>query len=52
MLEVELRYAAAIKVGVQDPEGVELGNVMSSDLVSTNEELDLGIHEVGKTRVE
>jgi hypothetical protein len=43
MLEVELRYAAAIKVGVEDPEGVQLGNVVSSDLVSTDEQLNLEI---------
>jgi hypothetical protein len=43
MLEVEFGYAAAIKVGVEDPEGVQLGNVVSSDLVSTDEQLNLEI---------
>jgi len=42
MLEVELGYAAAVEVGIEDSERVELGNVVSSDLISTDEELDLG----------
>jgi hypothetical protein len=52
MLEVELGHSAAIEVGIEDSERVELGNVVSSDLVSTDEELDLGVREIGETRVE
>lgn len=52
MLEVELGHTAAIEVGVEDPEGVELGNVVSSDLVGTDEELDLGFGKVDEKSVE
>lgn len=49
MLEVELGYAAAVEVGIEDSERVELGNVVSSDLISTDEELNLGCGKVDET---
>jgi hypothetical protein len=52
MLEVELGYAAAVEVGIEDSERVELGNVVSSDLVSTDEELDLEIPSSRQRRAE
>jgi hypothetical protein len=41
IVELQLRWDLVREVGVGDVQRVEVGNVVASDLVSANEELDL-----------
>ena len=41
MLEIQLRHSARIKIRVEDSKRVKFGDVVSSDFVSSNEELNL-----------
>lgn len=41
VLQPEFWWGVGVEVGVGDTEGVEVGNVVSADLVRADEELDL-----------
>lgn len=41
MLEIQLGHSARVEIGVENSKRVEFGNVVSSNLVSSNEKLDL-----------
>ena len=46
MAELEFSGAVAIEVGIQQPEGVKIGEMVTTNLVGANQKLDLRVSRI------